>query len=195
MTDFNTPTSQSLQIPQPARDNRNRSAAQRRYRKKEEDGFLQLREALREVAKDGPRTRQEILRRASRELRRLAEENYLLSQQKALDEFPRGSYNHEHPQSPSCCSVIHEDPAEWRSYGRTDMARHCAPDTTMSPNTTHMLTEQNYEWFSQLYDANMGQDSSHSNCSWASQPNSDFARRPHSVGDYYPRCANYEHRE
>lgn len=58
MNSFKAPTPQS---PQPARDNR--SAAQRRYRKKEEDGFLRLREALKEVAKDDPRTRQDILRK------------------------------------------------------------------------------------------------------------------------------------
>jgi hypothetical protein len=58
---MNTFDASTSQRPQPARDNR--SAAQRRYRKKEEDGFFQLREALKKVAKDDPRTRQDILRK------------------------------------------------------------------------------------------------------------------------------------
>ncbi|KAG1800392.1 uncharacterized protein HD556DRAFT_1439244 [Suillus plorans] len=196
MSSFNSPIPQSPQSPQPARDNR--SAAQRRYRKKEEDGFLQLREALREVAKDDPRTRQEILRRASCELRRLADENHLLLQQKAVIESHRGNHKYEHSRSPSCDSVIYEDPAEWShnmaevTCQRTDRAR--ALDTAMSSNATHTLTAQDYEWFTQLYDANMAQDSSQSNYPWASQSR-DFARRPHSGSDYYARCVNCQHGE
>lgn len=41
----------------------NRSAAQRRYRKKEGQGFLQLRQALKKVSKDDPRSKQDILKR------------------------------------------------------------------------------------------------------------------------------------
>ncbi|KAG2342033.1 hypothetical protein BDR05DRAFT_964712 [Suillus weaverae] len=191
------------QNPPPVRDNR--SAAQRRYRKKEENGFLQLREAIKKVAKDDPRTRQDILRRASCELRRLADENHLLSQQKALIEAcnsPRENYKYEHLQLPSYGSVIYEDP-EWWSHdrakmGRSDMARHRVLGTGMSSNATMpmMPTAQDYEWFTQLYDANMAQDSSKSNHPWTSQGQSgDFARRPYSGSGYYARCANCQHGE
>lgn len=203
MNSFNAPTPQS---PQPARDNR--SAAQRRYRKKEEDGFLQLREALKEVAKDDPRTRQDILRKASCELRRLAEENYLLSQQKALIEacnFPRENYKYELPQSPSCGGVIYEDPVEWEwshdstkaEITRSDIARHRVFDAAMPPNA-YMPTAPNYEWFSQLYDANMAQDeSSRLNYPWASHAgeSGNFAPWPHSGSGHYARCANCQHGE
>ncbi|KAG2141047.1 hypothetical protein DEU56DRAFT_281111 [Suillus clintonianus] len=193
-----TPFSQS---PQPARDNR--SAAQRRYRKKEEEGFLQLRDALKEVAKDDPRTRQDILRRASCELRRLADENNLLLQQKALIEAcnaSRANYRCEHPQSPSS-SVIYEDPVECWAHDRTntaqiatrsDAARHRVLDAAMSPNAT-MPTAQDLKWFTQLYDATAAQDSSlFDSDPWAQQQleSGDFARRPHSGSGYYARCGN-----
>lgn len=193
-----------MQSPQPAKDNR--SAAQRRYRKKEEDGFLQLREALKEVADDGPRTRQDILRRACCELRRLADENHLLLQQKALIEACnslRENYKYEDPQSPSCGSVNSEDPMEWWSHDRTkmaeitwiDMARHRALDAaTVSPNAT-TLPAQDYEWFTQLYNANMVQDNSRLNHPWASYQSGDFTRRSHSGSSYYARCANCQHGE
>ncbi|KIK36013.1 hypothetical protein CY34DRAFT_811678 [Suillus luteus UH-Slu-Lm8-n1] len=192
MNSFNASTPQR---PQPARDNR--SAAQRRYRKKEEDGFLQLREALKEVAKDDPRTRQDILRKASCELRRLADENCLL-QQKALIE----AYNS--PQSPSCGGVIYEDPVEWQwSYDsteakntRSDITRRHVFDAAMLPNAS-MPTAQNYEWFTQLYDANMAQDSSRLNHPWASHAGESgyLAPRPHSESGYYAGCANCQHGE
>jgi hypothetical protein len=192
MNFFDTPSPQS---PQPARDNR--SAAQRRYRKKEEDGFLQLREALKEVVKDDPRTRQDILKRASCELRRLADENHLLLQQKALIEArnsSRENYKYEHPQSPSCGNE------EWWSHDRsemaeitwTNMAHHRALDASVSPNS---LTAQDYEWFTQLYNSSMVQDNSRLNYPWASHESGDFGRRPHSESGYYSRCANCQHGE
>ncbi|KAG2069456.1 hypothetical protein BDR04DRAFT_1143286 [Suillus decipiens] len=191
MNGFNAPNPQS---PRPARDNR--SAAQRRYRKKEEDGFLQLREVLKEVAKDDPRTRQDILKRASCELRRLADENYLLSQQKALIEArhsPRESYRDEHSQSPSCGS-IYEDP--WSHDGTmaevtwADMARHRVFDA--ATNAT-MPTAQDYEWFTQLYDATMAQDSQFKH-QWASHQSGDFTTRPHNGSGYHASlCANCQH--
>ncbi|KAG1846222.1 hypothetical protein DFJ58DRAFT_799523 [Suillus subalutaceus] len=195
MNSFNTI---NLQSPQPARDNR--SAAQRRYRKKEEDGFLQLREALKEVAKDDPRTRQDILRRDAWRI-----ENQLLSQQKALIEAcnsPRDNYKYGHPQSPSCGNVISEDPLEWWSHDRTkmanitwtEMAHHRVLDAAMSPNVT-TLTAQDYEWFTQLYNANMVQDNSRLNHPWPSHQSGDFTTRPHSGSGYYARCANCQHGE
>lgn len=191
---MNTFDASTSQRPQPARDNR--SAAQRRYRKKEEDGFFQLREALKKVAKDDPRTRQDILRKASCELRRLADENHLLSQQKALIEACSS------PQSPSCGGVIYEDPVEWQwSHDSTearnmqsDMTRRNVFDAAMLPNTS-MPAAQNYEWSTQLYDANMVQDSSQLNHPWASHAgeSGNSAPRPHSGSEYYARCANCQH--
>lgn len=55
-----TQNSQSAQSSQSAK--LNKCAAQRRYRKKEGQGFLQLRQALKEVSKD-PRSKQDTLRR------------------------------------------------------------------------------------------------------------------------------------
>ncbi|KAG2037563.1 hypothetical protein BDR03DRAFT_956923 [Suillus americanus] len=191
MNNFNTI---NLQSPQPARDNR--SAAQRRYRKKEEDGFLQLREALKEVAKDDPRTRQDILRRACCELRRLADENQLLSQQKALIEACNSPKQNYYPQSPSCGSVISEDSLEWWSHDRTEITWNdmAQLDAAMSPNAT-TFTAQDYEWFTQLYDANMVHDNGLLNHPWPSDQGGNFTRRPHSGSAYYARCANCHHGE
>ncbi|KAG1747674.1 hypothetical protein EDB19DRAFT_1905417 [Suillus lakei] len=194
MNNFNIPTSQS---PQPARDNR--SAAQRRYRKKEEEGFLQLRDALKEVAKDDPRTRQDILRRASCELRRLADENNLLQQQKALIEACNSPRENYHPQSPSCGSVMYEDPMEWWSHDRTKIAEITRSDMTyhrvLDAANANMPAAQDFEWFKQLYDATLAQDSSRLSHSWAQHQSGEFARRPDSGSGYYARCANCQHGE
>lgn len=101
--------------------------------------------------------------------------------------------------------MIYEDPVEWGSHDhdsikgeitRSDMACYRVFDAAMIPNAS-MPTAQDYEWFTQLYDANMAQDSSRLNHPWASHAgeSGNFARRPHSGSGYYARCANCQHGE
>ncbi|OAX38955.1 hypothetical protein K503DRAFT_782503 [Rhizopogon vinicolor AM-OR11-026] len=112
----------------------NKSAAQRRYRKKEGQGFLQLRQALKEVSKDDPRSKQDTLKR---------DENLLLLQQKALIEVwnnGREFYRNDHPRPPPDDDPLFgmqwwsHDTAKMADITRSHTARHDVPAASVSPD-------------------------------------------------------------
>ncbi|OJA08563.1 hypothetical protein AZE42_03352 [Rhizopogon vesiculosus] len=115
----------------------NKSAAQRRYRKKEGQGFLQLRQVLKEVCKDDPRSKQDTLKRGIR----LADENLLLLQQKALIDAwnnTREYYGNDHPRPPPDDDPLFgtqwwsHDTAKMADITRSHMARHGVPAASES---------------------------------------------------------------